>query len=81
LRADPSIDLIITDQAMPQMTGVQLAEVTRREFPSLPIVLATGYAELPPGPDLGLIKLAKPFLEQDLVRIIGQAFDPSKTGT
>lgn len=80
LRADPSIDLIITDQAMPQMTGVQLAEVTRREFPSLPIVLATGYAELPPGPDLGLIKLAKPFLEQDLVRIIGQAFDPSKTG-
>lgn len=80
LRKDPAIELIITDQAMPQMTGVQLAEVAKREFPGLPIVLATGYAELPPGPDLGLIKLGKPFLEQDLVRIIAQAFDRPQTG-
>jgi len=82
LRSDPSIEMIITDQAMPKMTGVQLAEVARREFPGMPIVLATGYAELPPGPDLGLIKLAKPFLEQDLRRIIAEAVkqNPAKIG-
>jgi PAS domain S-box-containing protein len=73
LRRDSSIELLITDQAMPQMTGVELAEVVRREFPGLPIVLATGYAELPPGPDLRLVKLAKPFQEQDLARVIGEA--------
>jgi CheY-like chemotaxis protein len=80
LRNGQSFDLIITDQAMPQMTGVQLAEVAKREFPDLPIVLATGYAELPPGPDLGLIKLGKPFLEQDLIRVIVEALDRPKTG-
>jgi PAS domain S-box-containing protein len=78
LRQDSSIDLVITDQAMPQMTGVQLAEVVKREFPGIPIVLATGYAELPPGPDLGLVKLAKPFREQDLTRVIAEAFDPNR---
>jgi PAS domain S-box-containing protein len=80
LRNDPSIELVITDQAMPQMTGLQLAEAAKREFPHLPVVLATGYAELPPGPDLGLIKLGKPFLEQDLTRVIGVALDRPKTG-
>lgn len=75
LREDSTIELIITDQAMPQLTGVQLAEVARREFPGLPIVLATGYAELPPGPDLGLVKLSKPFREQDLIRVIAEALD------
>jgi CheY-like chemotaxis protein len=78
LRQDSSIDLVITDQAMPQMTGVQLAEVVKREFPGIPIVLATGYAELPPGPDLGLVKLAKPFREQDLTRVIAEALDPNR---
>jgi CheY-like chemotaxis protein len=78
IRKDPAIDLIITDQAMPQMTGVQLAEAVRRNSPHLPIVLATGYAELPPGPDLGLVKLAKPFFEQDLARVIAEVLDPKR---
>jgi len=83
MRDDPAIDLIITDQAMPQMTGVQLAEAIRCTLPHLPIILATGYAELPPGPDLGLVKLSKPFREQDLERVIAEALDPKriKAGT
>ena len=43
------IDLVVTDQAMPRMTGVQLAEAILAEQPNLPIILATGYAELPSG--------------------------------
>jgi CheY-like chemotaxis protein len=78
IRSDPAIDLIITDQAMPQMTGVQLAEAVKRTLPHLPIILATGYAELPPGPDLGLVKLSKPFREQDLERVIAEVLDPKR---
>jgi CheY-like chemotaxis protein len=39
LRGGQSIDLVITDQAMPNMTGLQLAEVIRVEWPTLPVIL------------------------------------------
>lgn len=51
LRREKAIDLVISDQAMPHMTGLQLAEVIKNEWPTLPIILATGYSELPPGAD------------------------------
>jgi CheY-like chemotaxis protein len=47
LRANKAIDLMITDYAMPGMTGLQLAEQARALRPELPILLATGYADLP----------------------------------
>ena len=49
LRREDSVDLVITDQAMPEMTGVQLAEAIKKEWPDLPVILATGYAELERG--------------------------------
>jgi PAS domain S-box-containing protein len=64
------VDLIITDYAMPQQTGLQLAESVRARHPCLPILLATGYAELPPGADLSLPRLAKPFLQNDLAKAL-----------
>lgn len=77
LRREPQIDLLITDQAMPQMTGVQLADIIARERPGLPIILATGYGELPPGASSRILKLAKPFSEQDLMRTVQQAMRAS----
>ena len=62
--------MVITDQAMPQMTGTQLAKRIRETHPDLPIILATGYAELPPGTDMAMPKLAKPFYQDDLARIL-----------
>ncbi len=47
LRRDGSIDLVIIDQITPQMTGFQLAEAIKREWPKHPVILATGFAELP----------------------------------
>ncbi len=41
------VDVVLTDHAMPSMTGLQLAEFIHTRFPGLPIILATGYAELP----------------------------------
>jgi PAS domain S-box-containing protein len=76
LRREQTVDLVITDQAMPQMTGAQLVEAIRVEWPELPIVLATGYAELPPGTDPDLPKLTKPFQEHDLAEIIADAIRP-----
>jgi CheY-like chemotaxis protein len=57
------IDLLITDQAMPAMTGLQVIEAIRARRPALPVILATGYAELPKGVDASIGRLAKPFTQ------------------
>lgn len=64
------IDLVITDHSMPRMTGSELAAVIREERPGLPVVLATGYAELPTGGDNRLPRLPKPFSQNQLQEII-----------
>ncbi len=70
-RAD--IDLVITDQGMPGMSGVELAAAIRRSHPRLPVILATGYAELPGGDDAGLPRLAKPFRQDALAAAVEAA--------
>jgi CheY-like chemotaxis protein len=70
LREHDDIDLVITDHAMPGMTGSALAQAIIKEWPTLPVVIATGYAELPDGADIGLPRLAKPFLQADLARLL-----------
>jgi signal transduction histidine kinase len=65
------VDVVITDHAMPAMTGLQLAETIQGRYPGLPIILATGYAELPRDPaSLGVLKLAKPCSQQDIAMAI-----------
>jgi PAS domain S-box-containing protein len=65
LRSRDSIDLVITDQVMPDVTGMELAKAIRGEWPKLPIILATGFAEMPSG-SVGLPRLSKPFTQADL---------------
>jgi CheY-like chemotaxis protein len=60
LRVGNAVDLVITDHAMPKMTGVPLAPIAH-EWPNIPIILATGYAELPPGAGRNMPTLSKPF--------------------
>jgi PAS domain S-box-containing protein len=74
------VDLVVTDQAMPNMTGTQLVERIRAELPGLPIVLTTGFAELPPGVKVDLPKLAKPFQLHDLARAVAGAMQQQPTG-
>lgn len=46
LRADPAaFDLIITDYAMPNLNGIELAREIHRLRPELPILLVTGYID------------------------------------
>jgi YesN/AraC family two-component response regulator len=65
-----SFDLVITDQAMPRMTGVELIQAMEQEWPQLPVILATGYAELPQGAQVNTPLLNKPFTEADLAAIL-----------
>lgn len=60
------IDLMITDFSMPRMNGAQLARAVRDLRPALPIILATGYAELPPGAEADLPRLGKPYDQRQL---------------
>ncbi|NID16388.1 ATP-binding protein [Luteibacter yeojuensis] len=69
---DDAVDLVITDHAMPQMTGAQLAVELRQRYPDLPVVLATGYAEMPAGQSPELPRLAKPYSQASLARMVVQ---------
>ncbi len=70
LRDGQAVDLMITDYAMPGMTGLQLAEEARRLRPGLPILLATGYADLPDPANLELPRLSKPYQQRQLAEQI-----------
>jgi CheY-like chemotaxis protein/anti-sigma regulatory factor (Ser/Thr protein kinase) len=65
LKTGEVVDLMLTDQAMPGMTGTELAEIVRKEYPTLPVLLATGYADLPAS-QIKLPRLSKPYLQSEL---------------
>ena len=69
LSSETDIDFVITDHAMPGMTGAELAERIRRNWPRLPVVLASGYPEVP-GDELGLPRLSKPYRQEELARVL-----------
>lgn len=74
LRTHPNVDVVITDYAMPGMTGSELAEEIKRVRPGLPVVIATGYLDAPE--ETGLPRLNKPYRQQDLAVLFGTLFGP-----
>ena len=66
IKSEQPIDLMMTDHVMPGMTGIELAAASREVRPTLPILLATGYADLPEGAQLDLPRLAKPYHQDQL---------------
>jgi CheY-like chemotaxis protein len=66
-------DMVISDHAMPGMTGSQLAASIHERWPGLPVLLATGYAELPGGSTLDLPLLSKPFSQRELADAVASA--------
>ena len=70
LRKGEAVDLLITDYAMPNMTGVQLAEEARKLRPGLPILLATGYSDVPARSKLDLPRVSKPYSQKQLAEHI-----------
>ena len=78
ISSSTGVDLLLTDQAMPGMTGLQLAVATKKLRPKLPIILATGFAELPKEAPGILRRLAKPYRIADLVEAIATALDSTR---
>lgn len=74
-----TINIIITDQRMPQMTGVEFLESILDEFPDPIRILLTGYADMSAVVDAinkGKIfhYLTKPWNEEELDMTIERAF-------
>lgn len=61
------IDLLVTDFAMPGMSGAELAEHVRARWPDMPVLLLTGYAD-PAMHSAGYPVLRKPFRQTELAR-------------
>jgi len=69
LRSTQEIDLVLTDYAMPGVTGTRLAAQIDGVRPGLPVVIITGYGEA--SDELfGLPRLNKPFRQQQLAALI-----------
>ncbi|KMO27776.1 MHYT domain-containing protein [Methylobacterium aquaticum] len=86
VRRARTLDLVLTDHAMPEMTGLQLAARLAAERPGLRLILATGYADLTPEEAAGLPRLAKPYDQATLARMIahvmqGTEASPADDGT
>jgi len=73
LESDAPFDLVVTDYAMPGMNGFELAQRVKERNPKLPIILATGYAELPADRSIEFGHLAKPYTSKDLAAALEKA--------
>lgn len=72
-----TVDLIICDIRMPKIDGIEAVSYFRREYPSTPVIILTGY------PDVGLAVdfmkqgasdyLVKPVEKEELIAAVGRA--------
>lgn len=77
---DQSFDLMVTDVAMPGLNGVELAQQVRALRPELPIIFASGYADVQTfGAELSEeLVLKKPYRLNELAARIGAALADSQ---
>ena len=70
--ADGNFDLVVTDLALEEMNGEGLANAIRERDATVPIILLTGFSEVPLSEDRFSAVLHKPLLPADLWRAIAQ---------
>jgi len=83
LKQNPSgFDLVITDQTMPEMTGIELAKHILTLRPQLPVILCTGFSHIV---DAEAAKAAgirvfvmKPLTQGEIARAVRKALDEQK---
>jgi PAS domain S-box-containing protein len=73
LASGNEFDVIVTDYAMPGMNGLDLATEIKRINSKLPIILATGYAELPADAPVDFPRLGKPYTQEELAKALEAA--------
>jgi CheY-like chemotaxis protein len=63
--ASRKVDLVLSDQLMPGLTGTELARQVKTRWPSLPVILISGVNEIPPDAaiaDLFMSKVEGPIM-------------------
>jgi two-component SAPR family response regulator len=63
------------------MTGVELAQVIRREYPAMPVLLTSGYTaqRLVPTPlNQDTLLLRKPYTTEELAASIGRTIEAAR---
>lgn len=68
LAINESIDLVVTDYSMQEMTGGQLIEIIKNDYTKIPAILATG--DPIHAADMEVVVLHKPFFQNDLEHAI-----------
>ena len=70
------VELLVTDVTMPKMSGVELAQLSRREQPALPVLYITGFPNIEEGEVRSMNTddiLEKPFSAEDLLSRVRRA--------
>jgi CheY-like chemotaxis protein len=79
-----TFDLVVTDQTMPQMTGIELAKSLFQTRPGLPIILCTGYSDIVSSETAiaaGIREfMTKPYVLRDFALTIRRVLDESSNG-
>jgi PAS domain S-box-containing protein len=82
-RGSKTVDLVVTDQTMPELTGLELASRLKSDNPDLPVILCTGFSrEISEKSiaDTGVeTVIYKPFRLNDLSENIRSILDKKKT--
>lgn len=85
LQNDPSVDLLLTDVGLPQLSGRELADMARVHRPALPVLFMTGYAENAVRRDRflaeGMDMVVKPFQINDLLVKVRAMLDRASSET
>jgi signal transduction histidine kinase len=76
LESDAGIDLLVTDYAMPDISGLDLFRLASERRPGLPAILVTGFADVEDG-SVPLPVLTKPFTGDQLKGAITRVLTPS----
>ncbi|MBN8939514.1 MAG: response regulator [Rhizobiales bacterium] len=72
LQVNTAIEVVVTDHAMPGMSGVQLIDKLQRTKPGVKTILATGYADIANAGDIltNIPRLSKPFTQDSLIEAL-----------
>ncbi len=85
MRRGGKVDLVITDERMPDMSGLELVTTLRREQPTIPIIMITAYCcveDYVRSLGLGVFEyINKPVEKKELAVIVRAALRGQNTGT
>ncbi len=79
------VDLVISDIRMPEMSGIELLENIKTDFPDLPVIMITAFAS----PDDAVMAMkngafdyiSKPFNVEEIVSVVGSATSRNREKT